>query len=309
MEGAAQQRARSADRDGRRSRRLADGEVLRRRHADAGGAAGGPQARHRRRAHLPGAVRVGHGEHRHAAADGRDRRLRAVAGGARTSPSSMPRARKPRRSRRRTPAPLAAFVWKTVADPFAGRITMFRVISGTLKSDSTVHNVTRDTAGAARQPGAAAGQDPDRGAGDQGRRPRRGGEAEGVADERPARRQVVQRSGWRRSSSRKPVISYAIEPKSRGDEEKISTSLHRLQEEDPDPELQPRRADQGAAAVGPGAVAHRGRGGEAEAPLRRRGEPEAAAHSLSRDDRARPPKRTAATRNRPAATASSGTAR
>ena len=41
--------------------------------------------------------------------------------------------------------PLAAFVWKTVADPFAGRITMFRVISGTLKADSTVHNVTRDT--------------------------------------------------------------------------------------------------------------------------------------------------------------------
>ena len=36
--------------------------------------------------------------------------------------------------------PAAAFVWKTVADPFAGRITMFRVLSGTLKSDSTVHN-------------------------------------------------------------------------------------------------------------------------------------------------------------------------
>src|SRR4029434_5469785 len=30
-----------------------------------------------------------------------------------------------------------------------------------------------------------------------------------------------------------PVISYAIEPKARGDEEKISTALHRLQEEDP----------------------------------------------------------------------------
>src|SRR5262245_2090557 len=38
----------------------------------------------------------------------------------------------------------AAFIWKTVADPFAGRITMFRVVSGTLKSDSTVHNATRD---------------------------------------------------------------------------------------------------------------------------------------------------------------------
>src|SRR4029077_14070941 len=40
--------------------------------------------------------------------------------------------------------PAAAFVWKTVADPFAGRITMFRVISGALKSDSTVHNKTKD---------------------------------------------------------------------------------------------------------------------------------------------------------------------
>ena len=40
----------------------------------------------------------------------------------------------------------AAFVWKTIADPFAGRITMFRVVSGTLNSDSTVHNRTRDLA-------------------------------------------------------------------------------------------------------------------------------------------------------------------
>jgi elongation factor G len=40
--------------------------------------------------------------------------------------------------------PTAAFIWKTVADPFAGRITMFRVTSGVLKSDSTVHNVTKD---------------------------------------------------------------------------------------------------------------------------------------------------------------------
>ena len=41
--------------------------------------------------------------------------------------------------------PYAAFVWKTVADPFAGRITLFRVVTGTLKADSTVHNLTRDT--------------------------------------------------------------------------------------------------------------------------------------------------------------------
>jgi len=42
-------------------------------------------------------------------------------------------------------APLSAFVWKTIADPFAGRITMFRVVTGVLKSDSTVFNKTKDT--------------------------------------------------------------------------------------------------------------------------------------------------------------------
>ena len=41
--------------------------------------------------------------------------------------------------------PASAFVWKTIADPFAGRITMFRVMSGVLKADSTVHNKTRDS--------------------------------------------------------------------------------------------------------------------------------------------------------------------
>ena len=41
--------------------------------------------------------------------------------------------------------PLSAFVWKTIADPFAGRITMFRVVSGTVKADSTVLNKTKDT--------------------------------------------------------------------------------------------------------------------------------------------------------------------
>ena len=41
--------------------------------------------------------------------------------------------------------PYAAFVWKTIADPFAGRITMLRVLTGTLKSDATVGNLTNDT--------------------------------------------------------------------------------------------------------------------------------------------------------------------
>src|SRR4029077_14967071 len=43
-------------------------------------------------------------------------------------------------------APYACFVWKTIADPFAGRITMLRVASGSIKPDTTVHNASRDTA-------------------------------------------------------------------------------------------------------------------------------------------------------------------
>ena len=36
-------------------------------------------------------------------------------------------------------------MWKTIADPFAGRITMLRIVGGTLKSDTAVHNQTRDS--------------------------------------------------------------------------------------------------------------------------------------------------------------------
>jgi len=41
-------------------------------------------------------------------------------------------------------APFSAFVFRTIADPHAGRISLFRVYSGTFKSDTTVHNTTRD---------------------------------------------------------------------------------------------------------------------------------------------------------------------
>ena len=39
---------------------------------------------------------------------------------------------------------LAAFVFKTVADPYAGRLTLFRVFSGVVKADSSVYNVTQE---------------------------------------------------------------------------------------------------------------------------------------------------------------------
>jgi elongation factor G len=128
--------------------------------------------------------------------------------------------------------PTAAFVWKTVADPFAGRITLFRVLSGVLKADSTIHNVSRDTPERLGHivllQGKTQSNVPEIKAGDIG----------AVAKLKETLTSDV--IGDRGSKIivppvkfPEPVISYAIEPRSRGDEEKISTALHRLQEEDP----------------------------------------------------------------------------
>ena len=127
---------------------------------------------------------------------------------------------------------MAAFVWKTIADPFAGRITLFRVAAGALAADQAVHNVTRDTA--ERLGGLAAMQGKTQtavervNAGDLGAvsklKDTQTSDTLGARDNRfvfPA------------IAFAEPVLSYAIEPKSRGDEEKISSSLQRLQEEDP----------------------------------------------------------------------------
>jgi elongation factor G len=128
--------------------------------------------------------------------------------------------------------PYAAFVWKTVADPFAGRITLFRVMNGTIKSDSTVHNLTRDTP---ERLGALMVM--------QGKTPTtvpelRAGDLGAVAKLKDTlTNDTLADKGLGLSfpplKFPEPVLSYAIEPKSRGDEDKISSSMHRLEEEDP----------------------------------------------------------------------------
>jgi elongation factor G len=129
-------------------------------------------------------------------------------------------------------APAAAFVWKTIADPFAGRITMFRVVSGTIKSDSTVYNKTKDVQERLGTLQLLQGKTqtgvPEIKAGDLGAVAKLkdtltndtlGDKADAIVF--PA------------VKFPEPVLSYAIEPRSRGDEDKISGSMHRLQEEDP----------------------------------------------------------------------------
>jgi elongation factor G len=129
-------------------------------------------------------------------------------------------------------APAAAFVWKTVADPFAGRITMFRVICGSLKSDSTVHNTDREMTERLGHlilmQGKGQTAVPEIKAGDIGAVAKLKETVTGnLLADKPKSISLPP------IKFPEPVISYAIEPKSRGDEEKISTSMHRLQEEDP----------------------------------------------------------------------------
>ena len=129
-------------------------------------------------------------------------------------------------------APAAVFVWKTIADPFAGRITMFRVVSGTVKSDSTVQNLSRESAERFGHLTLLQGKTP-------ANVPEiRAGDLGAVAKlKETLTSDLLGDKGVAFSVQSikfpEPVISYAIEPKTRGDEEKISTALHRLQEEDP----------------------------------------------------------------------------
>jgi elongation factor G len=129
-------------------------------------------------------------------------------------------------------APYSVFVWKTIADPFAGRITMLRVVSGSIKSDATVQNASRDASERLGHLLALQGKTqthvPELKAGDLG--------AVAKLKDTHTNDTLADKAAkfkFPPISFPEPVLSYAIEPKSRGDEDKISTSMHRLEEEDP----------------------------------------------------------------------------
>jgi elongation factor G len=126
----------------------------------------------------------------------------------------------------------AAFVFKTIADPFAGRINVFRVLSGTLSGDSTVVNARAHSKERVGQlltlQGKEHTQAPEFGPGDIGAVAKLKETMTGdlLLD---AERQVeLPDLGFP-----EPVMSFAITPKAKGDEEKVASSLRRLSEEDP----------------------------------------------------------------------------
>ncbi len=129
-------------------------------------------------------------------------------------------------------APLGLWVWKTMADQFAGRITLFRVISGVLKSDATVHNVTRDAPERFGHVLALQGKTqthvPEIHAGDLGAVAK-------LKDTHTNDTLGDKGAGFTVAAISFPeaVLAYAIEPKSRNDEDKIGPAMQKLHEEDP----------------------------------------------------------------------------
>jgi len=129
-------------------------------------------------------------------------------------------------------APFSAIVFKTIADPYAGRLTLFRVYSGKLTPDSSIYNSTKkitekfghifflegknqkqaevlipgDIAGVAKLKETITGDT--------------------LCNEKTP---II----FSRVAVPPPIMSFAIEPKTRGDEDKIASSIHRLTEEDP----------------------------------------------------------------------------
>jgi elongation factor G len=128
--------------------------------------------------------------------------------------------------------PLAIFVFKTMSDPFAGRISYFKVMSGALANDATLTNFNRQTTERFQHvqamQGKAGSEVPELHAGDFG--------AVAKLKETTTGDTLGDKSSpifFPSARLPEPSITFAIEPKTRADEDKIGAAIHRLLEEDP----------------------------------------------------------------------------
>ena len=138
-------------------------------------------------------------------------------------------------------AETAAFVFKTIADPFAGRINVFRVLNGTLKGDSTIVNArshAKERVGQLMQlEGKEHVQVSEFGEGDIGAVAKLKETQTGDVLMDAEHQVELPEIGFP-----EPVMSFAVTPKAKGDEEKMASGLRRLGEEDPT--IQMRRDQQ-----------------------------------------------------------------
>ncbi len=128
--------------------------------------------------------------------------------------------------------PFSAFVFKTIADPYAGKLTVFRVYSGMINPDSTIYNSTQKVKERIGQIYAL-----------EGKKQKPLGLA--MAGDIIAVAKLKETTTGDTFCDEKnpitfeatklplPIISYALTPKSKGDEDKITSALIRLSEEDP----------------------------------------------------------------------------
>ena len=127
--------------------------------------------------------------------------------------------------------PLSLYVFKTMSDPFAGRISFFKVFSGVAKSDATVTNYTHHSAERLAHltvmQGRTASPIGELHAGDVGAvaklRETFTGDTLGDAGHEIYFDPVTMPE---------PAVTYAIEPKTRADEDKLAPAVHKLMEED-----------------------------------------------------------------------------
>ncbi|MBU4503070.1 MAG: elongation factor G, partial [Proteobacteria bacterium] len=128
-------------------------------------------------------------------------------------------------------APFSAFVFKTLTDPYAGRLSIFRIVSGSLGSDGTFYNVNKGSKERFNQLLMITGkeQKPIKGAGP--------GAIVAVAKLKDTATgdTLCSESNKVKFKCVEPLptlISFSIESKSKGDEDKIFISLSKLLEED-----------------------------------------------------------------------------
>jgi elongation factor G len=128
--------------------------------------------------------------------------------------------------------PLSLYVFKTMSDPFSGRISFFKVFSGVAKNDSTITNYTHKSVERLTHLGVMQGrtawQVAELHAGDIG----------AVAKLRETYTgDTLGEKGheiyFDPVTMPEPGMTYAIEPKTRADEDKLAPAVHKLMEEDP----------------------------------------------------------------------------
>jgi len=128
--------------------------------------------------------------------------------------------------------PLSLFVFKTLADPFAGRINYFKVKSGVLKNDATLTNFNRSLPERLQHTQVVQGKQltevPELHAGDIG--------AIAKLKETTTGETLGDKAApifYKPAQLPEPSITFAVEPKTRADEDKIGVAIHKIIEEDP----------------------------------------------------------------------------